>query len=134
MARPPVLLDIALPDFLRRQIDSICEIWPWSLLETGSESSLSMVEGVYTYAHPDVDEALFKRLPNLKVVSNFGVGVDHIDLVEARDADSMGHATGRGGLAEELEAGTPATVERKRELERRARGRPNFREDAFAIC
>ena len=80
MPRPPVLLDVSLPEFLRRQIDPVCEIWPWSVLETGSDTSLTMVEGIYTYAHPEIDADLLDRLPGVRVVSNFGVGVDHIDL------------------------------------------------------
>jgi glyoxylate reductase len=38
---------------------------------------------VYTYGHPRVDGALLDRLPGIKVISNYGVGVDHIDLAAA---------------------------------------------------
>jgi glyoxylate reductase len=37
-----------------------------------------------TYGHPHVDGGLLDRMPRLKVISNFGVGVDHIDLDAAR--------------------------------------------------
>src|SRR6185437_14645218 len=38
---------------------------------------------IYTYGHPTVDAALLDRLPAVKVISNFGVGVDHIDVAAA---------------------------------------------------
>jgi glyoxylate reductase len=41
------------------------------------------VDGLYTYGHPAVDAAMLDRLPGLRVVSNYGVGVDHIDLIAA---------------------------------------------------
>src|SRR6185312_7081717 len=34
----------------------------------------------YTYGHPTVDAAMLDRLPGVRVISNFGVGVDHIDV------------------------------------------------------
>jgi glyoxylate reductase len=40
--------------------------------------------GILTYGHPRVDGDVMDRMPNLKVISNFGVGVDHIDLAAAR--------------------------------------------------
>ena len=39
--------------------------------------------GCYTYGHPAVDGAMLDRLPGLKVISNYGVGVDHINLADA---------------------------------------------------
>ncbi|MDP7205831.1 MAG: D-glycerate dehydrogenase, partial [Pirellulaceae bacterium] len=47
----------------------------------------SSVEGIYTYGHVHVDGPLMDRLPGLKVISNYGVGVDHIDLEAARSRD-----------------------------------------------
>jgi glyoxylate reductase len=41
------------------------------------------VDGLYTYGHPTVDGALLDRLAGLKVISNYGVGVDHINLADA---------------------------------------------------
>src|SRR5215471_21328097 len=41
------------------------------------------VEGIYTYGHPTVDAALLDRLPGVRVISNYGVGVDHIRLADA---------------------------------------------------
>jgi glyoxylate reductase len=43
------------------------------------------VEGVITYGHPSVKGDLLDRCPLLKVISNHGVGVDHIDLAAAAE-------------------------------------------------
>ncbi len=42
------------------------------------------IAAIYTYGHPTVDAALLDRLPGVRVVSNFGVGVDHIDVNAAK--------------------------------------------------
>lgn len=62
-----------------------CEILPWSLLDEAAGEMLDSIRGIYTYGHIPIDGKLLERLPNLLVVSNFGVGVDHVD-VEACEA------------------------------------------------
>jgi glyoxylate reductase len=55
------------------------ELLPW---EAGLDGN--SVDGIYTYAHPRVDGELLDRLlPRVKVVSNYGVGVDHIRVADA---------------------------------------------------
>ena len=80
MTKPLVVLDLPLPPFLQEQLDSHCETRPWSLFQERDAAELQKIEGIYTYAHPLVDGPMLDRLPALKVISNFGVGVDHIDL------------------------------------------------------
>ncbi len=58
----------------------------FEVLEWGAaphSSGLDRAVGIVTYSHPIVDGALMDRMPNLKVISNHGVGVDHIDVVAA---------------------------------------------------
>jgi glyoxylate reductase len=55
-------------------------IWPD---EGPLESELARLEGFYTYGHMKVGGELMDKMPLLRVISNFGVGVDHIDLVAA---------------------------------------------------
>jgi glyoxylate reductase len=69
-------LNATIEDLLRDRI----EIVPWTVAEVGSDEP---VEGIYTYGHPQVDAAMLDRLPGLKVISNYGVGVDHIDVEAA---------------------------------------------------
>jgi glyoxylate reductase len=52
--------------------------------ESGSDE---LVAGIYTYGHVHVDGAMLDRLPGLKVISNYGVGVDHINLADAAARD-----------------------------------------------
>lgn len=91
MSLPRILLDIPLPGFLEATLAPHCEIYPWSLLEEPAGDMLDSIRGIYTYGHVPVAGELLDRLPNLLVVSNFGVGVDHVD-VEA--CESRGIAVG----------------------------------------
>jgi len=53
------------------------------------------VDAIYTYGHPQVDADFLSRLKGVRVISNFGVGVDHIDLREAkRQAIPVGNTPG----------------------------------------
>jgi glyoxylate reductase len=58
------------------------ELRPWT--SDSTDPTLKLIDGLFTYGHPRVDDTLLERLPRLKVISNFGVGVDHIDLAAAR--------------------------------------------------
>ncbi len=79
MAKPQVLIDVPLLSFLQAQIEPHCDTVYWDLLDSETEKCKE-IQGIYTYAHPIVDGALLDKLPAVKVISNFGVGVDHIDL------------------------------------------------------
>lgn len=60
------------------------ELLPWEHLSCGHDDSVS---GIFTFGHPVLDGPLMDRAPNTKVISNYGVGVDHIVLQDARDRD-----------------------------------------------
>jgi glyoxylate reductase len=56
-------------------------VWlPWTVAIEGSREA---VDAIYTYGHPRVDGAMLDRLPGVRVISNYGVGVDHIVLADA---------------------------------------------------
>lgn len=80
MSLPRVLTD-DLPPVWHEQLAGVVELVPWQESNYGDS-----IDAVITYAHPIVNDALLDRLPNVKVVSNSGVGVDHIDVAacEAR--------------------------------------------------
>lgn len=86
MPKPRVLLDLALPDFLDALFSPHCEFVPWAAVAEGDEAAGADVQAVLTYAHPRVDAGLLARLPACKVVSNYGVGVDHIMVADCRAA------------------------------------------------
>ena len=53
---------------------------PWEVALKGRGEA---VDGIYTYGHVPVDGAMLDRLNGVRVISNYGVGVDHIDLAAA---------------------------------------------------
>lgn len=80
MTRTPVMADNLPPLFLELLGDEF-EVLPW---DTSADSdSLRRAAAFITYSHPRVDGPLLDRAPNIKVVSNHGVGVDHIDVAAA---------------------------------------------------
>ena len=76
-ALPRVLADVPLAPFIVEMLAGQVDWVPWN--EAGSKP----VDAVYTYGHPRVDTALLDKVPGVKVISNFGVGVDHINLAAA---------------------------------------------------
>jgi len=77
---PRVLADTPLATDSNELLAGKVEVLPWSAAE---EPIASQIEAIYTYGHPMVGPALLAKLPALRVISNFGVGVDHIDLPAA---------------------------------------------------
>ena len=70
--RPRVLADLPVSPVVLELVGDRVELVPWD--------STGRIDAIYTYGHPTVDAAMLDRLPGVRVVSNFGVGVDHIDL------------------------------------------------------
>lgn len=54
------------------------ELVPWDIAN-------SSIDGIYCYGHRTVDGSLMDQFPDLRVISNHGVGVDHIDLKAAKE-------------------------------------------------
>src|SRR5262245_18022392 len=74
---PRILADLPVSPVLVELLAGRVELLPWD------DAGTDRIEGIYTYGHPTVDAAMMDRLPGLRVVSNFGVGVDHIDVAAA---------------------------------------------------
>jgi glyoxylate reductase len=70
-----VLADLPVSPAVTELLAGKAELVPWN--------SSGAFDAIYTYGHPTVDAAMLDRLPGLRVISNFGVGVDHIDLSAA---------------------------------------------------
>ena len=77
---PRVVADGPLDDTITGLLHGVVEILPW---EAAQDSRDESVQGIYTFGHPRVDGLMLNRLPNVRVISNYGVGVDHIDLAAA---------------------------------------------------
>jgi len=83
LTKPLVLLDVPLLPFVHAQVEPFCEMCLWPIVTSGDRQKLNAIQGIYTYGHPIVDGPLLDRLPSVRVISNFGVGVDHIDVKAA---------------------------------------------------
>ena len=70
-----VLADLPLNDVLDSLLKGKVKLHPW-------DTSMSM-DAIYCYGHPSVDADLLDKHPKVRVISNYGVGVDHIDIDEA---------------------------------------------------
>ncbi|MFO0881755.1 MAG: D-glycerate dehydrogenase [Gemmataceae bacterium] len=123
-ALPRVLADLPVSATVEKLLAGHVELVPWD----ASPAVLASVEAIYTYGHPRVDMTLLERLPRVRVISNFGVGVDHIDM---RAASSRGIPVGNtpgildGATADMAFALLLAAGRRLVEGDRYARG-PNF--------
>ena len=78
----PIMGD-GLPPALREMLGPEFEILEWD--ESPQSTVLAKAVGIITYGHPHVGGELMDRVPHLKVISNHGVGVDHIDVGAARE-------------------------------------------------
>lgn len=76
----PIMGD-GLPQPLLDMLGDRYFVYEWDTSE-GSEALTKSV-GIITYGHPKVDGSLLDRMPQCRVVSNHGVGVDHIDVAAA---------------------------------------------------
>lgn len=79
--RIPVMAD-GLPASLLEMLGPEIEILEWD--DTPSSAALTRAVAFITYGHPRVDGPLMDRAPHLKMISNHGVGVDHIDCAAAK--------------------------------------------------
>jgi glyoxylate reductase len=77
---PLILGDIPVTSVVAGMLAGQVALLP---LDAAGGADLQRVAGIYTYGHPTIDAAFLDRLPGLRVISNFGVGVDHIDVAAA---------------------------------------------------
>jgi glyoxylate reductase len=120
MSLPRVVADLPVARSVHDTLGGRVELVPWEYR--------GPADAVYTYGHPRVDGALLDALPGVRVVSNFGVGVDHIDLMAAAARGiPVGNTPGilDGATADLAFALLLAAGRRVVEGDRYARG-PNF--------
>jgi glyoxylate reductase len=77
---PRVLADLPVSAIVAELLSGRVDLLPWT---AAREPGAATIEAIYTYGHPTVDAALLDCLSGVRVISNFGVGVDHIDLAAA---------------------------------------------------
>ena len=74
-----ILVEAPLPEWV---VDMMGEEYELHIF--AADMDLQDIDGFFIYGHIHVDGAFMDRMPKLKVISNFGVGVDHIDLQAAQ--------------------------------------------------
>src|ERR1700747_1389981 len=79
---PRILADLPVAPAIAEALRNRVELLPWHLSQ---EAEAAQIEGIYTYGHPIVDENMLARMPKVRVISNFGVGVDHIEVAAAAE-------------------------------------------------
>jgi glyoxylate reductase len=120
-----VLADLPVSDVVLKLLADRVLLLPW---EVAGHANPGKFDAIFTYGHPTVDAAMLDRLPGLRVVSNFGVGVDHIDVRAAGARNiPVGNTPGilDGATADLAFALILAAGRRVVEGDRHARG-PNF--------
>ncbi|KAJ7365363.1 hypothetical protein OS493_005470 [Desmophyllum pertusum] len=93
----PVVASISVTDSvttLSPQLQQMANEAPFNMLAVNpaeisaeiSEELVQRIEGLVHYSgHCHIDAKLMDSFPNLKVISNFGVGVNHIDIAAASE-------------------------------------------------
>jgi len=81
---PRVIADGPLSNAAIELLQGHVELLPWEHLFGEIDET---VAGIYTFGHPVLNGELMDKVPNIKVISNHGVGVDHISLADAQARD-----------------------------------------------
>jgi glyoxylate reductase len=61
-----------------------CAVHLWREEGPNDPALLDAAEGFFVYGHPQLHGAVLDTMPNLRVIANQGVGVDHINLEDAK--------------------------------------------------
>jgi glyoxylate reductase len=93
-AKPKVLVSAPVPADLSAALARDCEVWSVPPAEAAAVlqrdgERLSAIEGILTTIRLKVDDALLQRCPRLRVVSNFAVGYDNVDVPAATQRHVM---------------------------------------------
>ena len=80
----PVLIDQEITDEMLQVLhDRGCDTYMWN--PGGETPRMEETVGFFVYGHALIDGPIMDRMPKLKVISNMGVGVDHIRVPDAAE-------------------------------------------------
>ena len=84
--KPRVFITRPIPDQILSKLEEICdvEMWHTSEIPAPTTEKIHELDGLLTYGHEPITDEMMASAPNLKVISNMGVGYDHIDTVAAK--------------------------------------------------
>lgn len=84
MAKPNVVVARMTPGLEESDLWTQCDVWAWEedriIPPELLREKAAAAEGLYVTSFDPVDQALLDAAPSLRVVSNYAVGVDNIDL------------------------------------------------------
>jgi len=90
MSKPQVLMPTPMMDLIVDQLDeafTLHKLWEAADPEAEIAALADRIDAVATGGKRPVDAELMRRLPNLKIVANFGVGYDSVDAAWAGEHD-----------------------------------------------
>ncbi len=77
-----VLVDQPITDDMLQVLhDRGCHTTYWN--PAGETPGMAAIEGFYVYGHARIDGPIMDQMPLCRVISNMGVGVDHINVADA---------------------------------------------------
>ncbi|MBM3215114.1 D-glycerate dehydrogenase [Candidatus Poribacteria bacterium] len=84
--RPRVFITRPIPAEIADRIRETCDVdmWHTSAVTPPIADRLPDLDGLLTYGHEAVTDAMMATAPRLRVISNMGVGTDHIDSRAAK--------------------------------------------------
>ena len=80
-----IVTNTELAPWIMEMVEAVdCKIHHWQADGSNDPTMLAAADGFFVYGHPIIDGAVMDSMPNLRVISNQGVGIDHIDLAAAK--------------------------------------------------
>ena len=80
-----ILTNAELAPWIMEMLEAVdCQIHLWNEDGPNDPALLESADGFFVYGHPAINGAMLDSMPNLRVVANQGVGVDHINLDDAK--------------------------------------------------
>ena len=80
-----IMTNAELSPWIMKMVEaSDCQIHRWHGDGSTDPALLKEADGFFVYGHPLINGAVMDTMPNLRVISNQGVGIDHIDLEAAK--------------------------------------------------
>lgn len=80
-----IMTNAELAPWIMENIEAVdCKIHLWHKDGSTDAKLLKAADGFFVYGHPIIDGTIMDTMPNLRVISNQGVGIDHINLEDAK--------------------------------------------------
>ena len=80
-----ILTNSELAPWILEMVESAdCQVHLWRENGPNDAALLESADGFFVYGHPIINGPKMDAMPNLRIISNHGVGVDHINLEDAK--------------------------------------------------